>query len=372
MTLIGGAQRDERLHAEYREEPLWAKYLALPFAIAAAPFKRAAEALRGEREPGPEVPRATPSAPSVVQKPPPDYETSSLRSLERELQERQAREPVTPVGAGPSTPLPSGAPPGASTAPTSEPSIAEELAALRRAATARSSPAPEPAPPLRVASAHPTEAAVTRPAPPPALAEAAPAHGIVDRNGDGRTDHWIYRETGEITREVFDDDFDGRPDRALLYDLETHQVHRVEEDTDRDGAFDSWTDYRDGSVVRRRSDSDSNGGVDSWSYYAGGRITRYEQDTTGDGFRDRVGVYRDGRLEREEFDRDGDGRLDRILHYDANEQVIREEQDSDRDGRVDVISHYDSGRLARRELLDPSLLRSPGGAEGSARGTAAP
>jgi hypothetical protein len=368
--MIGGVQRDEQTHAEYREEPIWAKYVALPFAIAAAPFKRAAEALRGEREPGPEVPRATHSAPRTTYRPPADYETRSLRGLERELQEQQTRERADPAGASPPTPLHSGAPP---------PSIAEELAALRHASTAQTSPESEPVPPIQVASARQTEAPIDRPAPPPAMEtarhawpEAAPAHGIVDRNGDGRSDHWIYREAGEIVREVFDDDFDGKPDRTLLYDLETHQVHRVEEDADRDGAVDAWTDYREGSVVRRRGDSDGDGVADAWSYYADGRITRYEQDTTGDGFRDRVGIYRDGRLEREEFDRDSDGRLDRILHYDANEQLSREEDDSDRDGRVDVVSHYESGRLARRELLDPSLLRTPDGGESTARGTSAP
>jgi hypothetical protein len=377
--MIGGAQRDELQHMEYREEPTWAKYVVLPFAVAAAPFKWAADRLRGERESGPEVPRATPSAPHAAHRPPPDYETRSLENLERELEAQQSRARAATAGPRAPTAAHPGAPPGSSIAPGPAPSIADELAALRRASAIQTSPQPQQTPPIRVASAHPTEASMTGAAPPRAAQTARkaavpsePAHGIVDRNGDGHTDHWIYREAGEIVREVFDDDFDGRPDRTLLYDRKTHQVHRVEEDADRDGAFDSWTDYRDGSVVRRRADRDGDGVVDDWSYFTGGRVTRHEQDTTGDGFRDRVGTYRDGQLAREDLDRDGDGRLDRIIHYGQNEQIAKEEEDSDGDGQVDLISHYESGRLARRELLDPSLLGAPERDEATPGGAHAP
>jgi hypothetical protein len=344
VSMIGGAQRDEQTHVEYREEPIWSKYLGLPFALIAAPFQRAVEANQPEPEPGPTVPRATMAAPRPVRREPlPDYESARLESLERELDQKLAR-PGTAPGASP-TPVPGPAP----APPSRSLSIAEELASLQR------NPAP-PAPTPRRETPRPTVSAT---------GNEPVAQGVVDRDGDGHVDHWIYREQGEIVREVFDENSDRQPDRTVLYDRETHQIRSVEEDTDQDGSLDSWTDYRNGEVARRRGDADRDGTVDTWSFYAMGRITRHERDTTGDGFRDRVGHYRDGRLEREELDSDGDGIPDAALYYDANERVIRKEEDTDGDGDVDLVSHYESGRLTRRELIDPGALQSSGPGSGS-------
>jgi antitoxin component YwqK of YwqJK toxin-antitoxin module len=182
------------------------------------------------------------------------------------------------------------------------------------------------------------------------------ASGIVDRNNDGRIDQWIFRENGEIAKEVLDDDFDGRPDRTMIFDPQTHRPSRVEEDTLGDGVLDSWTDYRNGAISRRRSDSNGDGTVDTWSFFRAGELTRHEQDTSGDGFRDVVSFFEEGRRVREERDVNGDGQADEILHYDSNEQLVRREEDRDRDGALEVVSHYEAGRLVRRELLDVPAL----------------
>ncbi len=345
ITMIGGAQQDEQRHVEYREEPIWYKYVALPFALAAAPFKAAAEAMRDDREPGPEVPRATtaPARPVRAQALP-DYESSQLQDLARELEDRETQQagatgaPATRTAA---------VTPGAGSRPRF--SIAEELDAMQR--TPVSTPAPRttapPTPSTPNASVLRTPGNVTSP---------APADGIIDRDGDGHIDHWIYREQGEIVRETFDENADGRPDRGIVYDPQSHRVSSIEEDANHDGSPDSWTDYRDGSVIRRRADADGDGQVDTWSFYSNGEITRHERDTTADGFRNRVGFYRGGLLEREELDEDADGSTDAILYYDDRGRVTRKEEDRNGDGAIDLISHYESGKLARRELLDPSAL----------------
>jgi len=345
ITMIGGAQQDEQSHVEYREEPIWYKYLALPFALAAAPFKAAADAVRGESEPGPEVPRPT-TAPArpVRAHPRPDYESSQLQGLERELEERARRQPGAP--STPATRTATVNPGAGSRAPFS---IAEELAAMQR--TPVSTPAPR-----TVASATPATASAPVPRIPANATSPAPAHGIVDRDGDGHIDHWIYREQGEIVRETFDENADGRPDRIIVYDPQTRRVSRIEEDANYDGSPDSWTHYRDGSVIRRRADADGDGQVDTWSFYAHGEITRHERDTTADGFRNRVGFYSAGILQREELDENADGSIDAILYYDGRGRVTRKEEDRNGDGAIDLISHYESGKLARRELLDPSAL----------------
>ena len=340
MTTIGGSSIDEKTHLEWKEEPQFHKYLMAPLALLAAPFKK----LLGESsppEPGPPVPEQSIARPTIKPKPAPlDYETAQLEAMDRELSQRA---PSSADRRG--TPQP---PIGATSAGASGISIADELAALQRSPS-------NPMPP-RVAMEQPVEVhdtpslPSTRP-PPLTTREQDVADGIVDRNDDGRIDMWIYRSNGQITRKQLDQNFDGRPDTTLHYDPITHQLSQVAEDSNHDGAIDSWTDYREGSVVRRRVDSDGDGSVDTWTYYRNGKIARHEQDTTGDGFRDRAGFYREGRLSHEELDSNADGLADITNHYDGREQLIRREEDTDLDGVIDVISHFQAGRLSRKELL---------------------
>jgi len=300
MSSIGGTRVDEITHVRTHEEPVWLKYLTLPFAVVAAPFVAAKEAVQGEPEPGPEVPRVDPPRPQAAAKPPgASYEEHLLEGLDQELDQRQASR----AGAAPEQP---GAP--------RAPSIADELASLQRSPAESSA---RPAPPT-VES--------TRAAPRVQTSSEPIADGIVDRNQDGRIDLWIYREKGEIVRRVLDEDYDG--------------------------AADSWIEYQEGVPVRRRADSNHDGTVDSWTFYRDGETSRHEQDTTGNGFRDRVGFYEAGKLVREEQDSLGSGRADVIVYYDDREQIVRREEDTDHDGRIDVISHYENGRLSRRELME--------------------
>ena len=334
ISMIGGSKVDEDRHLSAKEDPIWWKYATLPFAVAAAPFKYAAEKVRGETQPGPPVPQVEPDRPKPAPAPPPraDYETARMQQMEQELDQRAD----PPAGA-------STAAPAATRGAQAAGSLTDELAALQRVpATARPSASAAAPAPKRIA------------APPPPAAEPAPADGVVDRNGDGKVDEWLYREQGEIVRRVQDDDFDGRAERTVIYDRQSGQIARVEEDLDGDGKVDAWTDYEAGHVVRRRADSDHDGEVDTWTLYRDGQIVRHEQDTDGDGFRDRVGFYRDGRLEREEIDANGDGRPETVNHYDEREQLVRREEDTDGDGSIDRVSYFEGGHLARREILSPT------------------
>jgi len=333
ISMIGGTRVEEERHLSSREEPVWWKYLTLPLAVVAAPFKLAADSATSPTEPGPALPEQAPPRQAPVQAAPRlDYESARMQQLEQELDRRVAPEPA---------PAPK---------PLAQASIGDELAALQRVPAA-GRPATAPAPPQAQEAAPPV--AATPPSGQAALVPPAPADGIVDRNGDGRIDQWIYREGGAIARRVLDDDFDGRAERSFFYDRETQELVRVEEDSDQDGAIDAWTEYRGGQIQRRRADANHDGAVDTWTLYRDGQTLRHEQDATGDGFRDRVGFYRDGRLEHDEVDTDGDGRPDLFNHYDDREQVVRRDEDTDLDGEVDRVSHFESGKLARREIIEP-------------------
>ena len=107
--MLGGAQVDEKRHLKIKEAPIWMKYVTLPFALVAAPFKYAADGLRGEPEPGPELPQPEQQRQQRARRSPApmDYETASLQNMERELAQRPPRK-----------------------APASGSAISDELAAL--------------------------------------------------------------------------------------------------------------------------------------------------------------------------------------------------------------------------------------------------
>jgi antitoxin component YwqK of YwqJK toxin-antitoxin module len=347
ISFLGGSRMDESRHVDIRKEPLVIKYLTAPFKLIAAPFVLAKEAIEGEPEPGPAIPRRPdpqlPQAQSAAGTAPPaqnpvtDYEAAMLEDLERQLDERRPTEPrETPQQQIASAQRPSL-------------SIADELRELQRAPEvprSRSDQPPTPAPSTFAKT--PTSPEPGNPFP--------TASGIVDRNNDGRIDQWIFRENGEIAKEVLDEDFNGRPDRTMVFDPQTHRPSSVEEDTSGDGVVDSWTDYDNGAIARRRSDSNGDGTVDTWSFFRAGELTRHEQDTSGDGYRDLVSFFEDGHRVREERDVNGDGQADAILYYDRNDQLVRREEDRDGDGGLEIVSHYEAGRLVRRELLDVPAL----------------
>ncbi len=347
LTFLGGARMEETRHVDVRKEPMILKYLIAPFKLAAAPFVLAKEALEGEPEPGPAIPRRPdpqlPHAQSAAgtakpQQPPAiDYESARLEDLERQLDERNAAAPHQ-------APL-------QQTASARRPSlsISDELRELQRAPEAPRDRAGQRAP----------RGTSTLDGNLPSRESGNPfptASGIVDRNNDGRIDQWIFRENGEIAKEILDEDFDGRPDRTITFDPQTHRPSRVEEDTRGDGVLDSWSDYVNGAIARRRSDSNGNGTVDTWSFFRAGELTRHEQDTNGDGYRDVISFFEKGLRVREEHDINGDGQPDAILHYDGSEQLVRREEDRDGDGGLEIVSHYEAGRLVRRELLDLPTL----------------
>jgi len=317
--------------------------MSAPFKLLAAPFVLAKEAIEGDPEPGPAIPRrpdpqlpeaqARARAAAPAQPQPTDYESAQLQNLERQLDQRAAAQPSHA--------------PAPQVASVAKPplSIADELRELQRTPDAPSSrPAPS-------SSAAPSGYVAAPPGQEPGNLYPT-ASGIVDRNNDGRIDQWIFRENGEISKQVLDEDFDGRPDRTIVFDPQTHRPNRVEEDTSGDGVIDSWTDYNNGVIARRRSDSNGDGSVDTWSFFRAGELARHEQDTSGDGFRDVVSYFDAGHRVREERDSTGDGQPDTILYYDGNEQLVRTEEDRDGDGALEVVSHYENGRLVRRELLE--------------------
>jgi antitoxin component YwqK of YwqJK toxin-antitoxin module len=331
IQFIGGAELDEVKHREIKQEPLLIKTLLVPLAVVALPFKKAYEAAQGD--PKPVVAPEPPQAPAPG---PPDYEAAyeeqQLQALESQLGGAPGAAPPSPSPRGAAAPPPVGAP-GARPS-----SIADELAALQRRV-----------PPRGVAPAPGTAAGRE------AAAPAGVADHVSDADGDGRPDHWQYRENGVLVRELFDQNGDGRVDRTVRYDTATGQKRSEEDDSNQDGHVDSWVEYQGGQVLRRRQDTSGDGEPDVWTFHRGGQVARIEEDRDGDGFRDRVAYYEGGKLQRETEDSNGDGRPDRVTLYDGEERVRQRSEDRDGDGIVDARSFYEKGKLVRKELVDEGL-----------------
>ena len=55
MAMLGGTEIEETKHIKVNEEPKFLKYLGLPFAVIAAPFKYGADKVAGAPEPAPAI-----------------------------------------------------------------------------------------------------------------------------------------------------------------------------------------------------------------------------------------------------------------------------------------------------------------------------
>ncbi len=104
----------------------------------------------------------------------------------------------------------------------------------------------------------------------------------VDLNGDSKYDIvYRYDNTGTLTTEEFDLDFDGKYDSMTFY--QSGQRVSEEMDTNYDGRSDLTKYFEAGKVVRIEKDSNNDGRVDQWEYYEGDRLDRIGYDSTGSG-----------------------------------------------------------------------------------------
>jgi hypothetical protein len=367
-SIAGGGVVEESQKTTKSEPHPVMKALGAPFVVLLFPFKLAAagagklyDTVSGKEEEVPMDPRLRKRQAQVAKvDPQAAHEQEQLSALERELEQRGGRTEShasgPAMGAGNAT----ATTPGGAAPARPRLSIADELATLR-GGNAPPVPVPLPAPRSEPEIAPGDGARAPTPSTSPRAdaggprADAGgPADRALDRDGDGRPDHWIYLSQGRPEKERFDDNGDGAPDRTVLRDPASGEELRVEEDRNGDGRVDTVSEYKNGQIARIRRDSDFDGGPDAWSFYRAGQLTREEQDPDGDGFRNRIVLYRDGQLASEREDRDADGRIDRITRYDAEQRVLQRDEDQDGDGLVDARAYYENGRLVRRELVSES------------------
>jgi hypothetical protein len=143
-----------------------------------------------------------------------------------------------------------------------------------------------------------------------------------DRNGDGKPDQ-VARHNGKRVPELVedDDDFDGAADRWIYYN-QAGALIKVG-GTRKGGKPDFWV-YQgpDGKPSRQEYDDDGDGRPDRAELLKDGRVTAVEVDADRDGKPDRWQHWEAGRLASEDLDTDNDGKPDRRLRYDAKGAVV--------------------------------------------------
>jgi hypothetical protein len=148
-----------------------------------------------------------------------------------------------------------------------------------------------------------------------------------DSNGDGRPDHIAhYDERRQIRLIEVDEDLDAWVDRFEHYDA-AGVLEKVGRWRKQRGRADEWT-YRgpDGRPARIEYDDDGDGKPERAEVLKDGLVVRVEADSDGDGRPDRFQAWDRGRLVGEELDTDGDGRPDRRLVFGPRGRLLRVER----------------------------------------------
>ena len=103
-----------------------------------------------------------------------------------------------------------------------------------------------------------------------------------DLDNDGRLDAFLhYDARGDLVREQYDQDYDGRIDLGRTY--KDGKIDLDEQDLDHDGYVDAWRRYDKGKLTRIDHDRDRDGRPDTFTFFVRGQIDRVGYDTNGDG-----------------------------------------------------------------------------------------
>jgi hypothetical protein len=144
-----------------------------------------------------------------------------------------------------------------------------------------------------------------------------------DRNGDGKPDQ-VARHGGKRIPELVenDDDFDGTTDHWLYYNAAGLLVKIGS--SRKGGKPDVWVySGPDGKPTRQEYDDDGDGKVDRAELLKGGSIDLVEVDADRNGKPDRWQRWEGGRLQYEDIDTDGDAKADKRLRYGPKGEVVK-------------------------------------------------
>jgi hypothetical protein len=147
----------------------------------------------------------------------------------------------------------------------------------------------------------------------------------LDSNGDGRIDTWTDMDGARPILTRIDRNGDGRVDRWEYYDSAA-KLLKVGFSQKDDGKPDAWAfSGPDGKVLRVEiSSTGDEKKIDRREFYNAGGLAAAEDDTNGDGATDTWETYKAGVLASASFDENQDGKADRRLSYEGSALVLIE------------------------------------------------
>ena len=176
---------------------------------------------------------------------------------------------------------------------------------------------------------------------------------LIDLNQDGQPDvRKIYKKTGTeeivVCREA-DLNFDGIKDIYIFFD-DTGQITRDEVDLDYDGKIDIISTYVKGKVIKQEIDTNADSKVDRVRHLQDDLPVRVEGDTDGDGQVDYWEYYEAGKLVRIGIDKDGDGRADDWSRDETASKVAASTQE----GEEEESEKEEEGDTDEKKEAEPS------------------
>ncbi len=198
---------------------------------------------------------------------------------------------------------------------------------------------------------------------------------LVDVRGDGplplpdQIINWEYDEAGRVTRELVDENGDGRADRVTFYEFnDAGKVTRELVDTTADGSPNEAVFYQydaSGRLLRRYVDENGNGIIDAGDvteYNSRGNVTAQYSEYYNLGLVENASSFNhyydeNGNHTRMETDRDTNGTIDEIeeWNYDASGILLSrkvEVLDANPPGSVETWLYDSRGNVTRREYDD--------------------
>jgi hypothetical protein len=148
-----------------------------------------------------------------------------------------------------------------------------------------------------------------------------------DSANRGRPDTIAHYDAAHHIRLIeVDEDLDGWVDRFEHYDA-AGRLEKVGRWRNQRGKADEWI-YRgpDGHASRIEYDDDGDGKPERADVIANGLVVRTETDSDRDGRMDRRQIWTAGRLTAEEVDTDKDGEPDRRLVFGPKGKLLRMER----------------------------------------------
>jgi antitoxin component YwqK of YwqJK toxin-antitoxin module len=162
-----------------------------------------------------------------------------------------------------------------------------------------------------------------------------------DTNDDGRFDQVTGFENNSPKEQRKDTNHDGKFDVLTRFSSANNGPKTQEKDVDFDGTMDFFAVFDDrGRLMKTREDTKGKGKIDRIRHYRDGVLEKVEEDTDRDGFFETLTLMENNKIRHTQVDKNQDGKPDTEIFFNENQEKIRLTSDADFDGKMDIFQYY--------------------------------